>query len=112
MECQRHQKRQIKARVREFKAPAIQDCLVLGVDVSIGCVAVRKALHLLSSLPFSHIEVNDDVVGDILVRENILQRVSREQLIAFVTKEIKPLMRANEILELELDLAIEIATEW
>lgn len=111
MEHQRHQKRQLKARVREFKVPTINDGLVLGVDASIGCVAVRKALHLLSSSPFSHIEMNDDVVGDILVRENILQRVSREQLIAFVIREVKPLMRANEILELELDLTVEIATE-
>jgi len=108
----RQQKKQLSIRVREFKVPVIQDGFVLGVDASIGCVAVRKALHLLTSLPFEHIEINDDVVGDIIVRENILHRISREQLMALVRKEVKPLMRPNEILELELDLAVEITKEW
>ncbi len=101
----------IAAHVREFRVPPLQDGLILGRDASVGCIAIRKALDLLTAYNFAHIEPDDDVVGDIIVRESFLKRISREDLIAFVLREIKPLMNRDEILEIELDIIVEITNE-
>ncbi len=98
----------IVARIREFRIPPLQDGLILGRDASIGCIAIRKALDLLTAYRFTHIEPEDEVVGDIIVREHFLRRVSREELVSFVLREIKPLMSSDEILEIEMDVTVEI----
>lgn len=58
---------------------------------------------------FAHYEVEDDVVSNILVRAAIVRRVPSEKLIAFVLEKVKPLMGAEEILH--LDVEIELALE-
>jgi hypothetical protein len=100
----------LKARVKEFSIPPISDGLVLGKDSPIGCVAIRRSLELLMVTPFEHIEVGDadDVVGDILVRQSLLRRISRERLVEFVLHRIKPMMGPEEILHLELTVEVLI----
>jgi hypothetical protein len=99
----------IKARVREFTLPPINDGLVLGRMAPIGCTSFCKALELLVTIPFEHIEIEDEIIGDIVIRQAILRKVSREYLVDFVLQRIKPLMGAEEILH--LDLAAEILIE-
>lgn len=93
----------VKLRVREFGVPPIHDALVLGKKSPIGCVAIRKALSLLQGSPFEHIEFDDDVISDILVRSSILRRLPREKLIAVVVQRVKPLMAADEIMHLDIE---------
>ncbi|MFQ5488108.1 MAG: hypothetical protein ACE5ET_06675 [Gammaproteobacteria bacterium] len=111
MEKKFQSKPRITAHVREFRVPPLRDGLILGRDASVGCIAIRKALDLLTAYNFAHIEPDDDVVGDIIVRESFLKRLSREDLITFVLQEIKPHMNRDEILEVELDIVVEITTE-
>lgn len=99
----------IKARVREFGVPPIHDVLVLGKQSPIGCAAIRKAIEYLVASPFDHLEFEDDVISDIIVRSAIIRRVPKDKLIAFVLTQIKPLMTADEILH--LDLEVEVAME-
>ncbi|OGI51063.1 MAG: hypothetical protein A3E57_01405 [Candidatus Muproteobacteria bacterium RIFCSPHIGHO2_12_FULL_60_33] len=101
-------KHSVKARVREFGVPPIHDALILGRRSAIGCVAMRKALSLLVAQPFEHIEFEDDVIGNILVRAAILRRVPREKLIEFVRTHIKPMMADNEVLHLDLEVEVII----
>lgn len=101
----------LKARVREFGIPPIRDGLVLGKSSPIGCVALRKALNLLGASPFAHIEIEDDVVSDIVVRQTLLRRIPRETLIAFVLDRIKPLMEPEEILHLDLEAEVLLEEE-
>ena len=96
----------LKVRAEEFKIPPIHDGLVLGKDSPIGCTAIRKALELLGDARFTHIEVEDDVISDIIVRQGILRRVPNELLIAFVLRRIKPLMGPEEILHLDLEVEV------
>ncbi len=98
----------MNAQVREFRVPPLRDGLVLGRDASVGCVAIRKALDLLTTCAYTHIEPDDEVVGDIIVRESFLKRLPRDALIDFVLREIKPLMNRDEILEIELDVIVDI----
>jgi hypothetical protein len=77
-------------------------------------LAVKQclALELLVATPFEHIEIEgDEVIQDIIVRRNLLKRISKEKLLAFVVKNIKPLMSEEEILYLELDVEVNLESE-
>lgn len=101
----------LKARVREFGVPPIHDVLVLGKQSPIGCAAIRKAIEFLVASPFDHIEFQDDVISDIIVRSAIMRRLPKDKLIGFVLSQIKPLMAADEILHLDLEVEVVIESE-
>lgn len=105
----RKQQSIIRAQLSEFSLPPITDGLVLGRLSPIGHVAVGTALNLLTTTAFEHLPIDDDVIGDVLIRSAILRKTSREQLIKFVLQEIKPVMGAEEIIR--LDIKIEILLE-
>ena len=111
---ERHTVRQqhfLRARIKEFGIPPIHDGLIIGKQSPIGCAAIRKAIDLLSTSPFEHIELQDETVGDVLVRASILRRVPKETLIAFVLERIKPLMGPDDILHMDLDAEITLEDE-
>ncbi|GAB6067260.1 hypothetical protein JCM13664_05780 [Methylothermus subterraneus] len=95
-----------RVKVRKFRFPPVRCGLVLGRKAAVGCHALRKALHLLMAAPFAHLELKDEVISDLIVRESVLKRFPQEQLIAFVLEHVKPLMSADEILELEIDTEV------
>ncbi|GAB4358856.1 MAG: hypothetical protein Kow0060_13140 [Methylohalobius crimeensis] len=98
--------RQVYIRVRQLQIPPVRHGLVLGRKASIGCHAIRKALHLLMATPFVHIELEDDVISDIIVRQTVLRRFPRQALIDFVLEQVKPMMGEEEILDLEIDTEV------
>lgn len=81
---------------------------MLGRRAAIGCNAIRKSLSLLMTYPFAHIELEDEVISDILVREAVLRRIPKEQLIEFVLQRIKPLMDDTEILHLDVETELHL----
>lgn len=111
MSYERAFKHLLRVRVKEFNIPPISDGVVLGRSAPIGCAAFRKALELLVVAPFEHIELDDEVIGDILVRRAFLRRVSKEFLVQFILQRIKPLMGSEEILQLDLNAEILIEDE-
>lgn len=111
METKTQLRPRVAARVREFRVPPLRDGLVLGKEASVGCAAIRKALDLLTTCAFTHIEPDDEIVGDIIVRESFFKRLPREDLVDFILREIKPLMNRDEILEIELDVVVDIVHE-
>ena len=104
-------KHSLQVRVKEFCIPPIHDGLILGKQAPIGCAAIRKALELLVAVPFEHIEIDDAVISDILVRRAILRRLPKAKLIAFVLERLKPLMGAEEILHLDLHTEVHVEEE-
>ncbi|MBL3601736.1 MAG: hypothetical protein JMN25_18040 [gamma proteobacterium endosymbiont of Lamellibrachia anaximandri] len=98
----------IRARITEFVLPPIDDGLVLGRRSPIGHVAVSRALSLLTTTPFEHVEVDDEVIGDVLVRSAILRKISVDQLREFVLSSIKPIMGADEIIQLNIEVEITL----
>jgi hypothetical protein len=99
----------IRIRAREFVLPPIVDGLVLGRLSPIGQVAMGKALALLTTTPFEHVPIEDEVIGDVLVRSAILRKVDAETLRRFILDHVKPLMGPEEILH--LDLEVEVGLE-
>lgn len=100
--------RSLRARVREFNIPPITDGLIVGKDAPIGSGALRRAVQLLVSSPFEHVEIGDEVISDLLVRAALLRRIPRETLISFVLKKVKPFMGPEEILHLSLDAELTV----
>lgn len=98
----------ITARIKEYATPPVRDALVMGREAPIGCQGMRRALSVLIKAPYAHIETDDEVISDILIRESLLRRVSESQLIEFVLTHIKPLMSIEEVLHLELDIEVEL----
>ncbi len=111
MEKDRNRRSIIRTRISEFVLPPIDDGLVLGKNSPIGHVAVGKALSLLSTTSFDHVPIEDDVIGDILVRSAIMRKIPKEQLIEFVLRVIKPLMGPEEIIHLDIEIEVEIMLE-
>lgn len=96
----------IQAKIKEFTLPPVFDGLVLGKNAPIGSIAFSRALELLVVTPFEHIPIEDDIIGDILVRQNILRRIPRSKLKDFVLQHVKPMMGANEVMHLEIDVEV------
>ncbi|HYE34527.1 hypothetical protein [Methylocaldum sp.] len=105
-------KYRLRVRIREFKIPPIREGLVVGRRAAIGCHAIRKSLDLLMVTPFAHIELDDPVISDIIVRESVLRRVPQQQLIEFVLQRIKPFMDETEILHLDLETELIIEEQF
>ncbi len=102
-------KKTVRARVRAFVIPPIRHGLLVGTKSPIGCEAIRKALNLLTSEPFHHIEVeNDDVIQDIIIRSAEVHRLGEENVVNFVLKHVKGFMSPEEILDIEINTEIEI----
>ncbi len=101
----------ITARVAEYAIPSLKDMLVMGKQSPIGCVAMRRSIELLVKAPFEHIEPEDDVISDILVRQHLLKRISRDGLIDFVITNVKPLMEPDEILCVEMDVNVFLSED-
>jgi len=43
------------------------------------------------------------VISDILIRNNVLRRMTRNNLITFVVRRIKPIMGPDDVIEVELE---------
>ncbi len=98
----------IRARVTEFAYPPVHDGVVIGKNAPLGLESFRRALSLLVASTFEHIHVEDDVIGDILVRTAVLRRIDGKSLVAFVLRQVKPLMSPEEILHLDLQAEVEL----
>lgn len=99
-------KTHISAQVAEYAIPPLKDMLVLGKQAPIGCIAMRRAIELLVTATYEHIEIEDDVISDILIRQRLLQRVSRDNLIDFVLTHVKPLMGIDEVMHAEINVKV------
>jgi hypothetical protein len=96
----------ISAQVGEYAIPPLKDMLVLGKQAPIGCIAMRRAIELLVTATYTHIEIEDDVISDILVRQHLLKRVSEDGLVDFVLKHVKPMMGADEVMHASMDIKV------
>lgn len=102
----------VRLQFQEFKIPPVHDALVLGKKAPIGSEAVRRSLTLLHVAPFEHLKLNgeneDEIVGDILVRSSVLNKIPRDKLIRMVLDRVKPFMSAEEILHLHLEAEVSL----
>lgn len=98
----------VRLRLKQFEIPPITDALVLGRKAPIGSEAMRRALVLLHVHQFEHIDVEDDVIDNVIVRENVLNKIPKEKLIPLLLRRVKPIMTPEEVIHVDLDTEIFI----
>lgn len=98
----------LRFTVSEFATPPVRDALVMGKRSPVGSMALRKALAFLNTSPYTHIEIEDDVIGDIIAREAIVRLVGKDK---FIMDRIKPLMTDMDILHLHVDATLHMEAE-
>jgi hypothetical protein len=103
-------KKNIQLRVRDFKIPLVRDAVVIGAEAPIGPQAMYRALDLMNGRPFERIDVEDETITAILVRKEILNRVSREELRQVISQSLNGVMDRHEVLIVEIDaeLVLEV----
>lgn len=101
----------IRATISEFTLPPIEDVLVMGCRSPIGHLAMTRALDLISTTPYRHVAVEDDVVADIIVREPILRRLDEKELVSFVLSHVKPFMGADDVLHVRLEVETQVTLQ-
>jgi hypothetical protein len=99
----------VRVRIKALEIPPVKDGIIIGRVAPIGADAMLRTLKLMSTEHFSHLTVeHDDIVSDILVRESVLRKLKEDRLRTFVLRRIKPLMAANELLMLDMDIEVVI----
>ena len=101
----------LSARLKEFTIPPITDGLIVGRNAPIGSTALKKALNLLIPEKFEHIEVEDNLMSDILLKSVIVRRVGRDRVVRFLMSQAKPFMVAEDILHIQMETDITVSQE-
>ncbi len=96
----------IQVKIREFTLPPVFDGLVIGKEAPIGSAAFIRALELLVLTSFEHIPIEDEVIGDVIVRRNILRRIPEKKFVEFVLRRVKPMMGADEVVHLDINVEV------
>ena len=96
----------VKTCVKEFLLPVVRDAIVLGRNSPIGGEAILQSLSYLHVFNFVSLKVEDDVIDQILIRENLLLKIPMEKLKEYVIHRVKPMMTTNEILQLDMDVEV------
>lgn len=96
----------VRLRLQEFEIPPVRDCLVVGKESPIGCVALKKSLSLLHGERFEDLHPKSDTIGDVLVRTSILRRIPRDKLLTLMVDRVAPLMSKQEIVRVRIEVEV------
>lgn len=96
----------VRLHIQEFSIPPVRDCLVIGRESAIGCVALKQALALLHGEPFEDLHPKCDTIGDILIRATILQRIPRDEFVNLIVSRVAPLMGKHEIVLVNIEAEV------
>jgi hypothetical protein len=99
----------VKVRIKALEIPPVKDGIVIGRSAAIGAEAMLRTLKLMSTEHFVHIVVaKDEIVSDLIVREAVVRKLKEDRLRTFILNRIKPLMAANELLMLDMEIEVVI----
>jgi hypothetical protein len=99
----------VKVRIKALEIPPVKDGIVIGQSAPMGADAMLRTLKLMSTEHFVHMVIADDaIVSDVIVREAVLRKLKEDRLRLFILRRIKPLMAANELLMLDMEIEVVI----
>jgi len=101
----------INARVNEFTIPPITDGLIVGTHAPIGVNALKKALNILIPENFELLNINDEVIGDILMKSTIVRRMGQDRIVYFLMNQVKGFMTKEDIFHIKMEVEISITQE-
>lgn len=106
--CKSQSEISVHLKVREFAIPPVRDCLVVGRKSPVACVALLNSIALRHGEPFDDLRSDDALVSNVLVRGNVLKKISGERLVALVLRRVKPLMGEVEVMQLDVEAEISL----
>lgn len=99
----------VRIRVQTFRIPIIRDVAVIGVEAPVSRGAMEKILRIMTTEPFRGVDVHDNVIKSILVRERVIRRIGWPMVQRIVRRDVKPLMAKTEILALKLEIEVALS---
>ena len=96
----------VRLSVQEFNIPPVRDCLVIGKESPIGCVALKKVVSLLHAEPFENLHPESDTIDHVLIRASILRKLPRQKLLKLMVERVAPLMSKHEIILVDVDVEV------
>jgi hypothetical protein len=96
----------VRVRVRALRIPLVRDAVVIGLWAPVTREVMTDALKVITPERFIGIDIQDDTISCILVREAVLRKISWDLIHRLVQEDIKPLMTKSEILALRLNVEV------
>jgi hypothetical protein len=101
-----------RVRVRAFQIPMVKDGAVIGLLAPVTRETMTVALGMMTPETFIGIEIPDDKVRSILVREGVLRRLGWDFIKSKVLRDIKPSLAKSGVLALKLDIAVVLGENF
>lgn len=98
----------VRAKLREFALPPVEDALVIGRNAPIGAEALSRALKLLHVNTFEVVQIEDGSIDTVLVRVGVLRKIPRDKLVTFIKTRVLPFMSPDEVIHLELEAELSV----
>ncbi len=96
----------VRLRFKTLEIPTVKDGVVIGRSAQVNPETMSRILELASSDRFQSLQIEDDVVGSIFVRDAVLRKIDADAIKQFVVEQIKPVMAATEAISLHLEIEI------
>lgn len=90
----------------EISIPPFKDILVLGKSCPQGKLGITHCYQMLCVDEFSIIEMDDEVVGYVLINNKILKRMSKEQIMEILKINVFPYMSNGETIKVNFRVEI------
>lgn len=100
----------IELSFEEIELPPFQDILVLGKNSTQGKMGLYKSLEMLAPNSFHFIEVKHKRVEAVFINKRLLRKISSKKIMKLLAKKVFPYMSDEELLKVNLKLAIKYNT--
>jgi hypothetical protein len=102
----------LRVLARTFQIPLARDAMVIGRWAPVSREIMRDALKALALDTFAGIDIRDDKIRSILVRESVLRKIDWDLIQKIVQRDIKPLMEKSEILALKFEIEVVLGENF
>lgn len=111
MENERRGKSIVDMQLSTFEIPPAGEVLVLAKRCPIGPQAGKKMLDTVAPGQFELIQLQDDVIDAILVKNHLFLRTDKDSLIKTILEEAKPLMSHYCMMTIKCDITVMVRRE-
>ncbi len=95
-----------RARCRTFELPPIRDAVVVGRQAPVALDSLEQTLRLTGRDDLVSWAIQDDIVGAIIARRSLLQKITQPVFTQFVLHRVKPIMVSREVLRVDFDVEV------
>ena len=101
----------IDLELSTFEIPPSGDILALGKRCPIGQQAAKKMLDTVAPGQFELIDLEDDLIEALLVKEYLFLRANKEKLVNAVVEEAKAIMGQECMIRIRCEISVTVKRE-